>query len=76
MSIVHRPAADADPYLHYLAGLVHGLELRVDGIEAVVGELRMRVDQLERVIRIHGAMLFPDGACYLELERRLKARSS
>jgi hypothetical protein len=76
MSNVHRPAADADPYLHYLAGLVHGLELRTDGIEAVLGELRMRIDQIERVIRIHGAVLFPEGTCYLERERRLKSRSS
>jgi hypothetical protein len=49
---VNRPAADADPYLHYLAGLVHGLELRVDGVQAVVGELRARLDRQERALRV------------------------
>lgn len=61
---------------HYLASLVHSLELRIDGLEAVVGEQRQRIDQLERVARIHGHALFPHGACYLELERELRGRTS
>jgi hypothetical protein len=82
------PAADADPYLHYLAGHIHALERtlraiasgveileaiakptglavrvelvehlrslerRVDGLEAVAGELRDRVNKLERTVAV------------------------
>jgi hypothetical protein len=87
-SAVQRPAADADPYLHYLAGHIDALERtlraiasgveilegiakptglavrielverlgslerRIDGLEAVAGELRDRVNKLERTVAV------------------------
>lgn len=41
----------SDARQSYVEGLVHSLELRVDGVEAAIGELRAKVQLLEGSIR-------------------------